>query len=62
MRLSGKDTTLPRGGGPDGMSPMFVPKNVGIRYSTYSLHRNPALFGDDANEFNPDRWESLRTS
>lgn len=59
-RMANKDTTLPVGGGPDGKSPLFVAKNNVITYSTFVMHRRPELFGPDAEEFIPERWESAR--
>ncbi|KAI8681645.1 hypothetical protein NCS55_00416800 [Fusarium keratoplasticum] len=55
-----KDTVLPKGGGPDGQSPLFVPKGTACRWSSYSLHRRKDIYGDDAEEFKPERWETLR--
>ncbi|KAF4464289.1 cytochrome P450 52E1 [Fusarium albosuccineum] len=62
VRMASKDTVLPKGGGPDGQSPLFVPKGAGCRWSLYSLHRRKDIFGDDAEEFRPERWETLRTT
>ncbi|KAI1082569.1 putative cytochrome P450 alkane hydroxylase [Whalleya microplaca] len=59
-RMANKDTVLPVGGGPDGNSPLFVAKNNVITYSTFVMHRRKELFGEDAEEFRPERWESLR--
>ncbi|KAL8645771.1 MAG: hypothetical protein Q9226_007150 [Calogaya cf. arnoldii] len=50
------DTTLPFGGGKDGKSPVFVPKGVLVAYSIYAMHRRKDLYGEDAEEFKPDRW------
>ncbi|TDZ23240.1 Cytochrome P450 monooxygenase alt2 [Colletotrichum orbiculare MAFF 240422] len=55
-----KDTTLPTGGGPDGISPIFVPKGTEVNFSTHVLHRRKDLWGDDADEFVPERWEKKR--
>ena len=55
-RRSIVDTTLPRGGGPDGLSPIFVPKGTEINYSVYVMHRDKQLWGQDSDEFKPDRW------
>lgn len=52
-----KDTTLPTGGGPDGKSPVFVPKGSMVDYSVYIMHRRKDLWGDDADKFVPERWE-----
>lgn len=51
---------LPLGGGLDGKAPLFVPAGQRILYSISSLHRRKDLFGEDADEFRPERWESLR--
>lgn len=45
-RASIKDTTLPRGGGPDGKSPIGVLKGTGIVYSNHLLHINPEAYSD----------------
>ena len=50
------DTTLPRGGGADGQSPFFVAKGDIIGWSLYTMHRRKDLFGEDAEEFRPERW------
>ena len=54
------DTVIPRGGGPDGQSPVFVPKGMMVLWSSYTMHRRKDYFGDDAEEFRPERWETLR--
>lgn len=51
-----RDTTLPRGGGPDRNSPIFIPKGTEIGYSVYVMHRRKDLWGEDALEFKPERW------
>jgi len=61
-RTSLKDTTLPRGGGPDGLSPVFVPKNSRIITLFYGLHRDKSIFGYDVEVFRPDRWNSISPS
>jgi cytochrome P450 len=59
-RRSVRDTTLPRGGGPDGLSPLFVPKGTEVNYSVYAMHRNEAFWGPDAAKFIPERWEGKK--
>lgn len=56
FRMANKNTVLPLGGGPDGRSPMFVEKNMKVVYSVYALHRRKDIYGEDADEFRPERW------
>ena len=58
IRVALKDTSLPRGGGPDGMSRVGIPEGTMIGYSPSLLHRRADLFGPDVNEFKPERWET----
>jgi cytochrome P450 len=59
-RMALRDTTLPRGGGPDGTSPVFVPKGVQILIPTYSMQHREDIWGPDVEEFKPDRWEDRK--
>ena len=59
-RIANKNTVLPTGGGPDGSSPVFIPKDSMVMYSVFAMHRRKDLYGEDAEEFRPERWESLR--
>lgn len=52
-----KTTILPSGGGPDGTAPVLIRKGTGIGYSVYHMHRQKHIYGEDANEFRPERWE-----
>lgn len=66
VRLALRDTTLPRGGGPDGRQPVAVLKDTPIAYSTLLMQRRPDLYPppDEAaarglpppDAFAPDRW------
>lgn len=56
VRLALKDTTLPRGGGPDGLSPVGILKDTPIGYSTLVMQRRPDLT-PEAESFRPERWE-----
>lgn len=56
FRYSTRDTSLPKGGGPDGQSPIFIPKSQTVVYSVYSTQRDPKYYGKDANVFRPERW------
>ncbi|KAI4282743.1 MAG: hypothetical protein L6R38_002702 [Xanthoria sp. 2 TBL-2021] len=61
-RVANKDTYLPSGGGFDGRSPVYVRKGQMIVYQAYSLHRRTDLWGSDANDFRPERWQDARPS
>ena len=49
---------LPIGGGLNGKSPIFVPAGTSIIFNVYAMHRRQDLFGQDAEEFRPERWEN----
>jgi len=51
-----EDTVLPVGGGPDEKSPLFVAKGQFVIWNMYVMHRRKDLFGEDAEEFRPERW------
>jgi cytochrome P450 len=51
-----EDTTLPIGGGPDGSAPLFIKKGQVVAWSVYSMHRRKDFYGEDAEEFEPERW------
>lgn len=55
-RQATRDTTLPRGGGPDESAPIYIRKNQPVCYSAYIMHRRKELWGDDADDFRPERW------
>lgn len=55
-RQAEHDTTLPHGGGPDGASPVFVPRGTQVAYSVHVMHRRRDLWGADADQFRPERW------
>ena len=55
-RAALRDTVLPVGGGPDGRSPLFVHKGQVVEMELYTLQRNPEYWGDNADEFKPERW------
>src|SRR5271154_1224929 len=64
VRLALHDTTLPRGGGPDGLSPIGILKDTPIGYTTLGMQRRPDLYPSSwstdpslsALNFNPSRW------
>lgn len=57
FRQASKNTTLPRGGGPDGKDKMFIAKGQAVYYGVYSMHRDRKYFGPDVAEFRPERWD-----
>jgi cytochrome P450 len=59
-RFAIRNTTIPCGGGPDGRSQIFVAKGQIVSYSLYDMHRRKDIYGSDAEEFKPERWETLR--
>ncbi|TQV93296.1 hypothetical protein V2A60_010274 [Cordyceps javanica] len=59
-RQATRDTILPTGGGPDGTSPVFVPKGSSVVYSAWTMQRRKDLYGPDADEFRPERWATQR--
>ncbi|KAJ5471616.1 hypothetical protein N7530_008973 [Penicillium desertorum] len=60
VREANRDTYLPVGGGPDGKSPVHVPKGHEVIYTVYTMHRENEVYGPDPDEFRPERWEKLR--
>ncbi|KAI9677287.1 MAG: hypothetical protein M1829_002629 [Trizodia sp. TS-e1964] len=56
VRVANRTTFLPSGGGPDGKSPVLIPKGTGVGYSVYHMHRLKSSYGEDANSFRPERW------
>ncbi|KAL8972419.1 MAG: hypothetical protein Q9197_002787 [Variospora fuerteventurae] len=59
-RMAITDTVLPVGGGQEGKSPLFVPAGTNVGWNLFAIHRREDLYGDDAAEFKPERWETLR--
>ena len=55
-RVAREDTTLPRGGGRNGNLPLFIPKGEIVGWSLYTMHRRKDIFGEDAEDFRPERW------
>jgi cytochrome P450 len=65
VRFSLKDTTLPRGGGPDGTAPVGVKAGTRIIYSTMIMQRSPDNYDSPSSEnyidpakWIPERWTS----
>ena len=51
-----EDTVLPLGGGDEGRDPLFVPKGAMVSWYIYAMHRRKDIYGEDAEEFRPERW------
>ncbi|CAG8699538.1 30028_t:CDS:2, partial [Racocetra persica] len=47
IRTNAKDETL---------NGYFIPKNTPLSIPIYAIHRDPSIWGDDAEHFNPSRW------
>ncbi|KAL2810809.1 cytochrome P450 [Aspergillus granulosus] len=65
VRFSLKDTTLPRGGGPDGTAPVGVKAGTRMIYSTMIMQRSPDNYEPPSSEsyidpakWIPERWTS----
>lgn len=57
-RVALRDTVLPTGGGKDGKSSILVYVNTTVAFHVVALHRRQDLWGEDAEEFKPERWAS----
>ncbi|KAF8247998.1 cytochrome P450 [Wilcoxina mikolae CBS 423.85] len=55
-RESLRPLALPRGGGDDGASPLLIPANVTVMTDFFTMHRRRDIWGDDSEEFRPERW------
>jgi cytochrome P450 len=60
QRAASYNTTLPEGGGPDGRSPVLVREGESVGYSVYAMHRRKDIYGQDALDYRPERWQSDR--
>lgn len=64
VRSALHDTTLPHGGGPDGLQPIGIRKDTPIAYSTIFMQRDAQLFPPPSAEFpdlltfSPERWDN----
>lgn len=59
-RTAVTDTVLPVGGGPVGKSPIFIKSGTQVIYQVWAMHRRKDFYGEDAEVFRPERWETLR--
>jgi len=60
VRLALSDTTLPHGGGPDGLSPVGVLKDTPVGYSALVMQRREDMYppGSEPLVFRPERWQT----
>ena len=56
VRICLRDSVLPSGGGPRGESTIYMSRGDMISVNFDAMHRDPALWGEDADEFRPERW------
>ena len=60
FRTALRDTILPVGGGADGRSPLFVQRGVVVALNVWALHHDKDIWGEDADQFRPQRWDDER--
>ena len=60
LRTALRNTMLPQGGGADDCSPVFVAKGTQVAMNLWALHHDKDIWGDDVNEFRPQRWVDKR--
>jgi cytochrome P450 len=59
-RQAVRDTILPVGGGADGERPVAVRKGQIVGFTVYWMHRRPDLWGEDADQFRPERFDGRK--
>lgn len=57
-RTALRTTTIPRGGGADGSEPLMVREGEAVGFSIHAMHRLNRLYGEDADNFRPERWDA----
>ncbi|MBZ4015390.1 cytochrome P450 [Streptomyces purpurogeneiscleroticus] len=56
IRLHGVTLLMRRSTEPVTLGSTTLPAGTEVAFSMYAIHRDPRLFGPDADAFNPDRW------
>ena len=59
-RICLRDVVLPLDSGPGGKAPIMVRKGQLVGAEIWALHRDKIFWGEDANEFIPERWETAQ--
>ncbi|KAK4497701.1 hypothetical protein PRZ48_010354 [Zasmidium cellare] len=59
-RRATRNTTLPVGGGPHGTSPIYIRRGEEVTYNVFIMQRRKDIWGEDADQFLPERWEERR--
>jgi len=54
-----KDVALPRYGDESSSETLAVPRGTKLVVAFFVLNRQPGVWGDDADDFKPDRWIAL---
>ncbi|KAM0806661.1 putative Cytochrome P450 alkane hydroxylase [Seiridium cardinale] len=52
-----EDVVLPVGGGEDGKAPILLRAGEAVNICLWTLHRRKDIWGEDAEDFRPERWE-----
>ncbi|PQE07503.1 cytochrome P450 protein [Rutstroemia sp. NJR-2017a BBW] len=59
IRICNSDSILPSGGGPSGTQPILVEQGTEVQFIFKSMHIDHRIWGFDAEDFRPERWEKL---
>ena len=61
-RVAYQNTVLPKGGGPNQQSPIFIAKGTMVSFGIAAMHRRKDLWGEHAEKFQPERWKEEESS
>lgn len=59
-RTAVRNTTLPRGGGPDAQSPIYIRAGETVLYNVHVMQRRKDIWGEDSGNFRPERWDNYK--
>ncbi|KAF2181067.1 n-alkane inducible cytochrome P-450, partial [Zopfia rhizophila CBS 207.26] len=57
-RAAVRMTIIPVGGDEDGKPPILGRRGEAVGYCVYAMYRRKDIYGQDAEDFRPGRWES----